>query len=75
MLARAVRQHPERLQDILTAVEPATQHGVPEVRTTAARILREASNLLLEKLMDAQMLGIGRGRVVPAFEQPHTRDR
>jgi hypothetical protein len=41
VLARAVRQHPERLQDILTAVEPATQHGVPEVRTAAARILRE----------------------------------
>lgn len=40
-LDRAAGRHPDRLPDILAAVEPAAQHGAPAIRTAAAQILRK----------------------------------
>jgi hypothetical protein len=40
-LDRAAGSHQDRLPDILAAVEPASQHGVPAIRTDVARILRK----------------------------------
>lgn len=40
-LDRAAGRQPGRLADILAAVEPATEHGTPAIRSAAARILRK----------------------------------
>lgn len=40
VLTGVIGRYPGRLRDILATAEPATEHGAPEVRSAAARMLR-----------------------------------